>query len=645
MCGIAGSINWNQPDDERLIQAMIQTLHHRGPDAESVISSGPAVLGHRRLSIIDTVSTSNQPMRDNTHRYWIIYNGEIYNYQELKKELMSYGHSFTTQSDTEVILEAWKLWGIRCLDHFVGMFAFALWDSKDQMLLLARDRLGEKPLYYALDRKYPNCNIVFASELTALKLHPSIKGNLNVKAINQFLSLNYILTDHCAIEGVEKLPPAHYLILKKGRSPLLKQYWDLSHYFRNKPDWTSKSEAVDTLQDLIQKSVTQQLVADVPLGAFLSGGIDSSTIVSAMKHKNDPQKIKTFSIGFEEKSYNELSESKDVAQHLNVSHHTQVVTADIEQLFPKIIQSIDEPFADSSMIPTYFLAKFSREQVKVCLSGDGGDELFSGYETYVADKLHQLSGYFPKKLFKWLHLGADKLLPVSHKKVSLDYKLKQFLQGCAFDFTQAHYHWRTIFSEEEKFALLHPDLRATLTSNTLHPTPLQRFMHFQEHVKDCHYLDQASYIDIKTWLVDDILVKVDRLSMAHSLETRAPFLDHRLVEFAAGLPPHWKMNLFQKKHILKLSQRPQLPKHILHRKKRGFNAPINAWFSGKLQSLAQALTLDNKRLLSQWVSIPRVEQLWQEHLTFKKDHGLKLFGLTCLSVWLEHHQHVINNRR
>lgn len=647
MCGIVGSLNWYKADNEHLIQRMTSTLAHRGPDAEKVITLGPLVLGHRRLSIIDLSPLSNQPMCDHSGRYWIVYNGELYNFKILKKELIALGHQFKTESDTEVVLEAWKRFGIGCLQKFVGMFALALWDKEEQSLLLVRDRMGEKPLYFS---RQDNNNIIFASEMTALCLHPSLAFKINPRALSQFLSLNYVLTDACILEGVEKLPPAHYLLLKKGQKPEIRCYWDLSSHFKNKnlnpthiptptSTWKSKEEAAEQLHSLLVNTVDDQMISDVPLGAFLSGGIDSSSIVSAMTQKKSAHNIQTFSIGFHEASYNELAESKIVAQHLNVDHHTQIIDADMVRMLPNIIQRTDEPFADSSMIPTYFLAEFSRQNVKVCLSGDGGDELFSGYDTYTADKLHQYMQFIPKSLIKLASTGVTKYWPVSHNKVSLDYKLKQFLKGCQMDFQHAHYFWRVIFSDQEKAAILRDDVK----SEVLQHNPYQGFEKHFADVADCHPLDQASYVDMKTWMVDDILVKVDRLSMAHSLEVRAPFLNHHLVEFAASLPVDWKMKFFQKKHILKLSQKTTLPHAILHRTKKGFNAPISPWFTGKLQTLAKESTLDNP-FLKQWFKPDALEQLWKEHQHHVQDHGLKLFGLMCLGLWLTNCQDVFHKR-
>lgn len=639
MCGIVGSLKWESPDPAILIKRMTEALNHRGGDALGVKTLGPLTLGHTRLSIIDYSEASNQPMQDESARYWIAYNGEIYNYLKIKENLKLAGHQFKTRSDTEVILEAYKHWGVDCLQHFIGMFVFALWDSYEQTLFIARDRLGEKPLYYTLFNNGNNqTDIIFASELKSLMLHPGVTYNINPKALNEFLSLNYVLSDSCILENVKKLAPAHYLFIKPRDSVQIKKYWDLSRSFLEKKHNNlnrDKKTAIEELNYLIHDSVKQQMISDAPLGAFLSGGIDSSTIVSAMTTLGNPSHIKTFSIGFAEKSYNELPESQFVANYLGVDHKTQVIEtlgSNLLELLPKMILKADEPFADSSMIPTYLLAKFAKEQVKVCLSGDGGDELFAGYETYAADKMHRFLRFFPKGLLNIAVGMAENLLPVSHKKISTDYKIKKFLQGCHYDFRRAHYFWRNIFTEAEKLVLVNPDLHAKMFSED----PFLQFNQFYSEVAGCHPLDQASYVDIKTWLADDILVKVDRFSMAHSLETRAPFLDHRIVEFAASLPVHWKMKGFQKKHILKLSQKTTLPHSTLFRSKKGFNAPISSWLIQDLQELARSVTLDSS--LETWFSKKSIEKLWQEHLNAEKDHGLKLFGLMSFGLWLSQTQ-------
>ena len=598
MCGIAGSLYWKDKDDPVHIESMVQALRHRGPDAQHVTSVGKAILGHARLSVIDTRNLADQPMQDASGRYWITYNGELYNYRTIKKKLQQMGHNFQTESDTEVLLEAWKAWGIDALQQCIGMFAFAIWDKEEEMFVLVRDRMGEKPLYYSFVNQQPEQGIIFASELGALRQHPAIKEDVDPEAISQFLSMNYILNDHCILQHIHKLPPAHILVVKKGTRPTPVPYWNLAEHFKHKRTWSEKT-AIDHLNHLLDEIVSNQMISDVSLGGFLSGGLDSSTIIAAMT-RNAPGSIHTFSTGFDEASYNELESSQVVADFLHTQHHTETMSSSHIEKITNIITTYDEPFADSSLIPTYYLAQFTRNHVTVALSGDGSDECFAGYETYSADKLYHLSRHLPRVLFKVLNHTTQCLLPSSFSKVSWDYKLKHFLAGACHNFPRAHYLWRNIFSDAEKTALLR---------NSVDYDPYDSYRRFYDDVSHCHYLDQASYVDMKTWLVDDILVKVDRAAMAHSLETRMPFLDHRLVEFAASLPPQLKMHGWNKKHLLKQSQQPYLSAQCINQKKQGFNAPISHWLNGSLAATAREITMD--RTLQDWFNLSVIEKLWQ----------------------------------
>lgn len=630
MCGIAGLYDPNHRfrDTKVILQKMCDLLEHRGPDAQGLQQDQAVSFGHRRLSIIDVQEASNQPMYDTSKRYLLTYNGEIYNFKEIRSQLEQQGVRFKTASDTEVILEAWAKWGVECLQKFVGMFAFALFDKKTQDLFLVRDRLGEKPLFYAyFDENSPQSGLGFSSGLASLMACPAFEKQLNPAALQHFLSLNYTLTSQCFFKGVKKLPAAHYLHIKAGKEPQLKCYWDLAASYHSKDETITEEEASEELNALLSQSLGGQLISDVPLGAFLSGGIDSSTLVSGMaRYLKTPSQTQTFSIGFQEKSYSEIEESKQVADYLKVDHHVKTVTPNLAQNLVDIVAKTDEPFADTSVIPTYYLAKFARQSVTVALSGDGGDELFLGYETYGADKLYQTFSALPRFLFKGGHTLAQKVLPTRFDKVSFDYKVKQFLYGSSHDYRRAHYSWREIFKPKDLNALL---------KNPIDPTQ-SAFMDFNsyfEDVKDCHPLDQASYVDIKTWLVDDILVKVDRASMAHSLETRAPFLDHRLVEFAARLPVSLKLKGQEKKYILKKSQEKYLPHETLYRQKKGFNAPISLWLNKETKALAKDAMYGEK--MQHLTNSSVLDKLWQEHETQQVDHGLKLFGLTCLGLWLE----------
>ncbi len=626
MCGIAGRVSWDKPPDRERVAGMADRLRHRGPDARGLFAEGPAALSHQRLAIIDVRPSANQPMYSASGRFVIVYNGEIYNYRELRGELERVGIVFRTDSDTEVLLEAYGRWGARCLDRLNGMFAFAVWDRSEQRLFLARDRLGEKPLlYYPL----PAGGIVFASELKGLLADPDVPRRLNPEAIGQFLACNYILAPHSIVEGICKLGPAEYLEVVQGEPPQPRRYWCLADHFRAKRTFASTDEAAEALQALIDDAVRIRLVSDVPLGAFLSGGLDSSTIVASMATCKAPRDVHTFSVGFHEPGYSELSWARDVAGVLGVTHHDETVVPDVAEEIERIVQCADEPFADTSIIPMYRLARFARQHVTVCLSGDGADELFAGYDTYLADKLQHLARRLPRRLLSAGAWWADRLLPVTRRKVGMEYKLRQFFKGVTLPPAEAHWSWRKILSRQEGLAVLASEWAdAVSRSESADDAPA-----WTRDVADCHYLDQAMYLDIKTWLADDILVKVDRATMAHSLESRAPFLDHRIVEFAASLPVEWKLQGFRKKYLLKKSQEGRLHPAVLGRAKSGFNAPVSHWVGDRLRGhLLDVLSGERTKGM---FNRPYVEGLLDAHDRYQADNGLKLFGLVCLGLWIK----------
>lgn len=624
MCGIAGSILSQHDNNAALyIRNCVQKLTHRGPDYQHTIDLGEAQLGHARLSIIDTQAHANQPMFSQDKRYCLVFNGEIYNYLEIKKELILLNHQFYTESDTEVLLHAWQQWGTDSLQKLIGMFAFAIWDSLDKKLYLARDRMGEKPLYYSLAN-----GIIFASELNALASHPLIPKEINYQAINQFLSLNYILTNQCIFKHVHKLPPAHYLIYKVGSSPNIKCYWDLASIVKEPKKNISFIEHQNKFLNLYDQAVARQLRSDVNLGAFLSGGLDSSAIVTSMLKSTTTKHVKTFSMDFNQSSYSELPFSTAVANFLNVEHNTQQTTIEHIEDILNPLKAYGEPFADTSLIPCYYLAQFTRNSVAVALSGDGGDELFAGYETYTADRYYRLLRHLPASVKRAAYHIINQYMPSSFNKVSLDFKLKQFLTGLNYDYQRAHYSWRQIFSEQNKHALCNPSLLKQFAYD-----PFEDYKRAYHDVSDCHWLDQSTYVDIKNWLADDILVKVDRSSMAHSLEVRSPFLDHTLVEYSASLPHHWKLKGRHKKYFLKQSQHNRLPKNIIYRKKSGFNSPVSYWLTQ--QSLAQEIKSRlNTPAMCNFFNQNYLNKLWLDHQNKTKDNSLKIFGLLSLSQWL-----------
>ncbi len=619
MCAIAGILSWNKDNNSVVLKKMTETMAHRGPDAYGDWHNEVISLGHQRLSIQDTSVAANQPMHDFSGRYVIAFNGEIYNFQKLKKTLTQCGYQFKTHGDTEVILAAWNHWGVDALSYFEGMFAFALWDNHLKELYLVRDRFGEKPLYYF---KLPNNGVVFASELKGLLKHPACPKSLNPNAISQFLSLNYILTEQCILEGVHKLAPANYMIFKENQEPITRPYWSLAESF-HAPKWDlSEAELIEQFNELFTDTVKDCSLSDVPLGIFLSGGIDSSTIAASIKRASINEHLKAFTIGFTNKSYNELDKAKLVANNMQIKHLWEITTPENALFVKKIAENLDEPFADTSMIPMYTLASLARKNATVCLSGDGGDELFGGYETYRADILRNIFQYLP---FKNLLSTLAGYAPVSHKKVSFDYKLKQFTKGLSLSPERAHYSWRTIFSDAEKKDIL----RNTHKNAVLNHDPFEVFSKFYDDVKSCNMLEQHFYVDLKTWMVDDILVKVDRISMMHSLEVRAPFLNHKLAEWAIRLPTKHKIHKLRTKYLLKKSQEKNLPNSVLYGKKEGFSSPVSEWMTRDIVD-----QIRDNTTICEWLDKDQISKLWKNHNEKIVDCSYKLFGLFCLSSWM-----------
>jgi asparagine synthase (glutamine-hydrolysing) len=626
MCGISGILDWSQPQTQKILHDMIQRLIHRGPDAEGIFIESPIGLAHRRLSIIDLSEAANQPMPDESGNYHIVFNGEIYNFKALRQDLKSSGSRFHTESDTEVLLEAYKKWGASCLERLNGMFALAIWDRPKRRLFLARDRLGKKPLFY-----FPlsEGGLVFASELKALLAHPAAPRDMNMDALNQYLSFGYVPGSTCIISGIKKLPPGHFLIAEQGKSQEPVSYWDLKASFLKKRTFHSTAEALEEFQSLFQDAVQGRLVSDVPLGVFLSGGIDSSAIVSAMTQTPTTPTPQTFSMGFEEETYSELGMAQKVAGFLKTDHRDQILNFDVLPKLPEIAYFADEPFADTSLIPMFSLAEFSRRHVTVCLSGDGGDEILGGYETYIADKLCKRTNWLPNRVRKGLLTLIRSSWPVSFGKVSLDYKIRKFLEGHSSNIDRAHASWRVLFSEDEKSALwAHP-----LEDQLAIKDPLEPFLQYAREVRECHYLDRAMYVDLKTWLPDDILVKVDRSTMAHGLEARAPFLDYRLVEFAASLPVSLKIRGLQKKYLLKKAYKKHLPAEVLRQKKRGFNAPVSHWITGFIKPYYEDMMDSGNPLFETVLCRKTIQSLYERHNSKIQDHGLQLYALIMLHLW------------
>ena len=569
MCGIAGKINWKiSPGSEGVIK-MCERMKYRGPDDHGIVSLSNITLGHRRLSIIDLSEKARQPMTSGDGRYFIVYNGEVYNFKELRKDLEQSGVIFKTDSDTEVVLYSYIQWGTRCLDRFNGMFAFAIWDNNLKELFLARDRFGKKPLYYYKDAT----RMAFSSELSSLMCDTEVPREISYEALNSYLALGYILAPMTLYKNVSKLESATFMLVSdSGKTVKKVRYWDYAEKFRKKA-YSNENEIAENVFSLLNEAVRKRMVSDVPIGAFLSGGIDSSSVSSLMKryHGGD---LHTFSMGFDQKSYSEIEDADRAAKWIGSIHHNRICKiADNLDLINEVIDTFDEPFSDNSCIPTFELSKLTSSYVKVALSGDGADEIFAGYITYKADRYYALAKFLPF-FFRKLMANIPDLVPLSKQnKLSFGYRQKQFFYGTLHSPEQAHYLWRIIFKPEERVKILGQEYRDLVYQTD----PFLIFKKYYEEVKDLHWLDKNLYVDAMTWLTDDILVKVDRASMRHSLEVRCPYLDVDLVSYVASIPPHLKMKGLKTKYILKKALKNLLPRFILDKKKSGFNAPVGAW--------------------------------------------------------------------
>lgn len=570
MCGIAGCIHGKTELGSSQIEGMTRALAHRGPDAERIQHLPFVSLGHRRLAIIDLSEQGNQPMADHTGRFWIVFNGEIYNYAEIRTELELKGHSFKTRSDTEVILESFKAWGKECLSRFSGMFAFALWDKDRRELFLARDRFGKKPLYYSHSGKGEFC---FASEPGAILKHPGFDRKLNPEAINQYLALGYILQPLSFYEGINKMPPASWMVVDQtGKITGRGQFWDYLSFFYTKSR-KSESELVEELRFLMEKAVKKRLVSDVPVGAFLSGGIDSS-YVTALMRKHYTGEVNTFSIGFAEEGYSELKDAGLMAAFLKTNHTERTMNAQMgKDYLSRVLDALDEPFSDNSSIPMYLVSQLAFEKMKVVLSGDGADELFAGYITYNADRYFRALQWIPPALRKLGYLLVKNSKTHSDRKINFRYKLRQFLGGSRGDACFAHYSWRMFFSPEERLEIMGPDFKDLVYDTD----PVHEFRKHYDKTRGLHWLDRFLYVDAMTWLTDDILFKADRMTMANGLEARSPFLDDEVAAFAASLPPELKMKGGDKKYLLKKAAAGLLPEAVFSKPKSGFNAPVGNW--------------------------------------------------------------------
>ncbi|MEL6150199.1 MAG: asparagine synthase (glutamine-hydrolyzing) [Chloroflexota bacterium] len=616
MCGITGLYHTDgQPADAHTVQRMIDLLAHRGPDGDGVWTQGSVGFGHRRLAILDVSTAADQPMHYDDCT--LTFNGELYNFKDVRQHLEALGHTFHTTGDTEVLLHAYREWGIDCVTRFNGMFAFALWDNREQLLWLVRDRLGIKPLFYAVT----DGHVAFGSEIKSIL--PTLPGrDLDHDALGIYLSANYIPAPRTIFKAVRQLEPGQVMRVNSDGDVQINTYWHLHYDERPLDEHTAQRE----LETLLDDAVSARLVSDVPLGAFLSGGVDSSTIAYWMRQHRDND-IKTFTVGFNESAFDESSYAAQVATGLNLQRYSLTLTDAhaTPDLLRKLVWHAEEPTADSSMLSVYYLSQLARQHVAVALSGDGADELLAGYETHQAFYAARVYHALPGLLRDGVISPLVNRLPVQDGKVTLETKLKRFVYGASHTPEDAHALWRVIFNAEERRALL------------MNPNTADIVDEFRRHFQQTDAqrpLNRLLYTDTRLYLPSDMLVKVDRMSMAHGLEARVPFLDHRLVELCARIPAEYKLyRLRQKKYLLRQAMRGKLPDAILDRKKAGFNLPNALWLRGDLREFAGDMLAPERMQAMGLFNADEVSRVWDDHQQKRADNSHKLWGLLTFSLW------------
>jgi asparagine synthase (glutamine-hydrolysing) len=612
MCGIAGIVSFHgRPILEDELGDMCAAILHRGPDEGGCYLTQRAGLAMRRLSIIDLAS-GHQPVSNEDGSVWVVLNGEIYNFQELRAELEGRGHIFSTRSDTEAIVHAYEEYGTRCVEHLRGMFGFALWDERRQQLLLARDRLGIKPVYYA----EAGGRLLFASELKSILQLPEMKRELNPSAVAHLFSFLTTPRDEAIVAGVHKLEPGHLLIASGGRAPRIERYWDLNF----EPDYGKTEDYfVESARGLIEEAVRLHMVSDVPLGAFLSGGIDSSVTV-ALASRFSTESLKTFSIGFNESEYNELEYARMVAEQYDTDHHELTLRPDAMASLEDLAWYLDEPFGDSSAIPTYMVSKLAASKVKVVLSGDGGDELFGGYDRYLTEQQERT---------RWMPAGVRRLSGAISRRLPDGMRGKNYLRHAALSGAERYVDSTTLFRQEELGKLFRPSFAEALADSA----PASTRLAGMDRMKNRHYLSALQDSDIRHYLPLDILTKVDRMSMAASIESRVPLLDHKVVEFAATIPPEMQMRGGVTKNILKRAMRDILPAQVIDRPKRGFAVPLNYWFRGALRNEVRDLLLGERTQRRGIYDRHHLESLVKRHEA-GRNLDLELWTLLSFELWM-----------
>jgi asparagine synthase (glutamine-hydrolysing) len=612
MCGICGVAGGDPAGGRELVQRMCSAMVHRGPDDEGTAQLDGVTLGMRRLSIID-LAGGHQPMHNEDSTVWVIQNGEIYNHLELRELLLASGHTFNTESDTEVLVHGYEQWGEEMVERLNGMFAFAVLDRRRGSVLLARDRMGIKPLHYAIDGK----RLVFASELKALLRDPALRRGIDPAALEQYLAYEFVPSPASIVRGISKLQPAHTLTWSVAEGThRLRRYW--SPELGVGDGRRNLDEEGERLREVLRESVRKELISDVPLGVFLSGGIDSSAVAAMMTELGG--EVKSFSVGFADRSFDESSHARLVARHLGTEHRELTLEPDmLLGLIPKLPSLLDEPLGDASIIPTYLLAEFTRRHVKVALGGDGGDELFAGYPTLQA---HRLAGYYmraPRLLREGLVEPVVRRLPVSRGNLSFDFRAKRFVSGAGYPVAERHQRWMGSFAAEERSALLSREVRHEVDVDAAYADPL----------------NQVLVMDMRLYLENDILVKLDRASMMASLEGRVPLLNNDFVEYATHLPLNMKLRGLRSKFLLKRALRGLLPDSILNRPKKGFGIPVGHWFRGPLKEQMLSVLSPERIAREGFFDASAVTRLVSDHLEGRRDNRKQLWTLFAFELWHE----------
>lgn len=627
MCGIAGHFDAvaRRDTDEAVIEAMTSTLHHRGPDAFGYHRDAGIALGHRRLSIID-LSGSNQPIYNEEGDVAVVFNGEIYNFQAIRRALIDAGHTFRTDGDTEVLVHAWEAWGPASVERLRGMFAYAIWDARQEKLFLARDRLGIKPLYYA---PLETGHVVFGSELKALLRWPALPREIDEHAIEEYFALGYVPEPRTILKSVRKLEPGHHVTFTRGedgiRKGLPKRYWDVSFAADHQDRGPFESELIERMREAVEI----RMIAEVPLGAFLSGGVDSSAVVSAMSEVSSSP-VKTCSIGFDDPKFDEAAYARQVAAHCGTDHTERMVDPDDFGLLDTLAELYDEPYADSSAIPTYRVCQLAREQVTVALSGDGGDENFAGYRRY-RWHLHEerMRGLVPEPIRKPVFGFLGRTYPKADWAPKV-FRAKSTFEGIARDSVEGYCHSVSIFRKDMRARLFSGDFRKDLAGYDV----TEVFRRHADNAPTRHPLSLVQYLDLKTYLVGDILTKVDRASMAHSLEVRVPLLDHQFVDWVSTLPPDVKLKGTEGKYIFKKALEPRLPHDVLYRKKMGFAVPLASWFRGPLKGRVRESLLGSRMRETGYFDEKYIEKMVSDHEKGLRDFSAPIWTLLMFEAFL-----------